>query len=232
MAGKNINEFDFAEFVRCPLRIDSEASYREAPELEAAKAAASWLLSEAFNDRLPTLADVRQRIEGEWDKAGGQKRALRIVPRIAKRLHDLVADHLVLHPVTPYSLSFGRHAAKGEYAVLIKARKKDQPLLLRLRFGVDRKIANAQGPDAVNICRWLHFRFWEAGLPLVRVLNYAIEEDSAWLEFYEEKVIRQYLNSAADALAEKRSYPIPSREGCASCKSEACMSALEAFPIG
>lgn len=226
MAVKHINEFDFAQFVQCPLRLATGASYMEPLELQAAKLTANWLLKQSFEDTLPTLGAVRAAFEEMWVRIDGDacpKQVLRLVPKIAKRLHDMAVDYLVLHPVSPYSLSFGRSMVKGAYATLIKAKKTDKPLLLRLRFRCDKGLATKQGPDTVNLLRWLHFRQWEAGLPLVRVLNYSIDDEASWLDFFDERLARNYSNNAASNLAEQRVYPIPGVH-CPTCQGQACLS--------
>lgn len=234
MAGKIVNEFDFREFIRCPLRISGDGLFPESQELTVASRTAAWLLKEAFGDRLPTLGDVRSSFEEFWGEELEEpcpRPLLRAVPRIAKRLHDLATDYIVLHPNTPYSLSFGRIAVKGAYSTLVRPKKPEHPVLLRLRCGLRRADARKQGPDAVNMLRWFHFRQWESGRPLVRVLNYAIDDEASWLEFYEEREVRSFLNHAAANLAEQRAYPNPGPH-CQGCPSEACMSAVEDFPNG
>lgn len=210
-------------------------SYPEPPEVEVAKDTERWLLSEAFNDRLPELASVRAQFERSWKDRFEEicpRRVLKTVPRISKRLHDLAVNYLVVHPAMAYSLSFGKVIVKGAYSTLAKARHANKPMLLRLRFGCDMAVELKRGPDPVNMLRWSHFRQWEPGNPLVRVLNYSIDDDEAWLDFFDERIVRQYLHGAASSIAEQRIYPSPG-EYCDTCKVPACLvDAMEAFPIG
>lgn len=234
MAGKTIQEFDFAEFVACSLRLQ-DATYPEAPELQAAGDTAQWLLTESFNDRLPELSKVRWHYEKFWEDrfdSDCPKSMLRIVPKICKRLHDLAVDYLVMHPTMKYSLSFGRNIVKGSYATVIKPKQTEHPLIVRLRFGDLQQIESKQGPDTVNMLRWLHFRQVEISHRLVRVLNYSIDTEEAWLDFFDESIIRKYLQTAAANLADKRVYPSPGPR-CSTCKAPGCLTdAMEVFPLG
>jgi hypothetical protein len=231
------NEVNFAEFVRCPLRILAE--YREPLELEAAKNTARWLLSAAFKDELYPLVRVREHYESEWVRMSAaeglsteeHRRIFSLVPRVARRLHDLATSFLVLHPVVPYSVTFGRSAVIGEYAVVIRPKRSDEPQILRLRMGCDPAVeSKRRGPDVINILRWVHFRQWEAHLPRVRVLNYQVDTEDSWTDFFDEKTVRGYLQYVSANLEADRLHPSAGVH-CETCKLPVCrMDGMGAFP--
>ena len=229
MAGKQtIGEIDFSEFVRCPLRT-GELAYAESPELEAGKETVRWLLQLAFNGTLPLLAQVRERYEHELDhllRSGVIKRTyhqnrLNNVVRYSKVLHDLAVEYLVMSPVTAYDLPFGRNTVRGEYAVLTKPKRSHEPFILRLRLDMDNRVEESKGQDVVNMLRWAHFRQWEVTHPQVRVLNYCLDGGRGWEEFYNEAVVRGYLNNISSQLVDKKVYPNPGSH-CEACLSHRC----------
>lgn len=232
MAGKTIEEFDFSAFVTCSVRATA-GTYTELPELEAAKVTMQWLLSETFNDRLPQLGSVRAVYEQSWARLFGEcpKPILRNIPRMSKRMHDLAVSYIVMHPAQKYALSFGRHVVRGSYSAILKPRKKQHPLILRLRAGCAMADEFKLGPNTVNMLRWLHFRQFEATYPAVRVLNYSIDSEEAWTDFFDEKIVKKYVQSAASNLSDQRICPSPG-EHCKSCQVPSCMDAMEASPLG
>jgi hypothetical protein len=236
MAGKHIiREVDFAAFIACPASM-ARGFHREHCDLEAATGALRWLLQCCFDDRLPDLADVRAALETEWKhlvRTGAAAKpeytkALRGIPRVARRLHGLAVDHIVMHPVTSYTLPFGRNQVRGEYAALTKPMRPDEPLILRLRSGVQAKTEQRKGPSPVSLLRWLHFRTWEATLPMARVLNYALDAEESWMEFFDERGVRTYLSNAAANLADRKIYAAPG-EHCLACPTQGCAEVSEVF---
>jgi hypothetical protein len=237
MVGKHIiTEVDFAEYARCPIR--AEQSYDEGAELEVAKETAKWLLGLVFQEALPPLCDIRAYYESCWKAAqrskgvvtGIYKRGLLELPHRAKRLSDLAMTYLVLRPSTVYNQAFGRNSARGEYSVLVRSGHRSEPLILRLRLGCDRGTEiQHRGPDIINMLRWLNFRTWTAELPLVRVLNYSLDKDESWMDYFNERAVQKYLNSIASNIAEKRLYPAPGPH-CETCKIPSCvMDAVENY---
>lgn len=203
-----IHENAFRDYSVCPLK----PAAAEPEELEAARLTAKWLFGEVYNDRLPRLSEVRTHIN--------QHTASRLGGRACRRLHDLAVNYHILQPVTAYELAFARVTVQGAYAVVAKPRRRDRPLLLRFRW-MER---NQQLPDVVSLCRWLHFRFHEAGLPDVKILNYSLSSDESWTETFEEAVVRDQLLSISRGIADGLVYPSVS-PGCLDC-SQPCMVAL------
>lgn len=246
MAVKEIGEFDFREFIRCPLRLEGASGYHEAAELEAGKESVQWMLQRAFAGGftagdiptlggMPTLAEMRACYEGKVLQllggagAGRRREGLRGVATAARRMRALTVNFEVLSPVTAYELAFGRNRVRGTYAVVTVPQREHEPLILRLRWGREGHPSARRGPDVVNMLRWAHFRQWEPEYLRACILNYRLDAEESWKEFYQEPVVRGYLNHAAANLADGRWFPNPG-EHCDSCQKAACREAELALP--
>jgi hypothetical protein len=64
-------------------------------------------------------------------------------------------------------------------------------------------------------------RFAEAGMPLVKVLNYSIDSDRAWSDRFEEARVRKHLAAISSNIATGIEYPSVGNH-CSSCLSRAC----------
>jgi len=222
MAAKRIDEIRFREYALCPMRLNG-AEVAEAPELKAARAALRTVLYYSWVDpkRAIPLAKVRESVEHNLRlNAGDGLKNLRMVPRIARRLHDLAAQYTVLQPITNYSLPFGRLVVTGDYAVLHRPRRRNQPFILRLRY--QHKRASNPYPDVLNLTRWLHLRTFEPAMTNVTVLNYAIDVDEQWTESYTSDLVPRVLQSIANNAAEERIFPSAGKH-CTDCSTKACM---------
>jgi hypothetical protein len=77
----------------------------------------------------------------------------------------------------------------------------------------------------------LHFRNWEAHLPLVRILNWRIDKDGFWTEFFDETPARRAIENLSQNIATERWFPIAG-DHCSGCETQGCKRLRERFPNG
>lgn len=197
--------------------------------MDAATETARWLLREKFDGRLPALADTRTYLERWIVKRGhGTQTVLFALPSVAKKLHDMAYRLRVLMPPTPYTLSFGRVAVEGEYAVLESPRFPNRAMVLRLNWEPERTRSHDQlslrkrFPDAVTLARWLYAKDI-CGHERCVVYHYPVGSGPRAVEEPDTEYARKWMRSLAKAYENACEFPAPG-EHCLSCLSKLCQA--------
>jgi len=214
-----ISEQEAAEFAKCSFRTLDKLSI-DTKVLDGIGRTLKWLMLSVFKGVYPSRAQVYRELESRGE-------ITRSNIRFGRRLMELVERYKIVHPVQPYDLHYGRNVFHGEYATVAHRNSPQYPLIVRLRLK-DRNPRHLKGPDIVSLCRWLHFRTSETSLPLVRILNWPMDHDEFWTEYFDEPASRKQLDSLSQAFHQNYRYP-NSGPYCKDCVNPDCFQSTARF---
>ena len=217
LRSRTVSEWDLREFCCCPLR---QPTADPASVMDfVAEGTLKWLSWEAAERSLPALPTTREKAESLWVVRRPIMDApeARTLVRLARRLHDLVAFHEVLHPHGEYRLQLDKVTVTGEMVVMKRAGLRPA-FAVRLRHGQRRYT-----PDILDAARWL-YTHRESGFPKVQVSNFWYDADVRRNLFFEEDRAERWLFSATAGWNAGQLYPNPGAH-CLGC-SEPCLKRL------